>query len=68
MKEIIKTSLQIQDQFPELTKYIPEMPETPDGSQPGISPESLSRYNDSLKALLDKYAGQQVIIRKRDRK
>ncbi|MCX6317272.1 MAG: hypothetical protein NTW29_08270 [Bacteroidetes bacterium] len=56
-KDILKTTMQIQDQFPELSKYITEMPVTiPDESRPEITPDNLKAYDESLKSLLTKYA------------
>ena len=65
MTDILKTTMQIQEQFPELTKYIPEVPVTiPDNDSPEITSENLTGYNDSLKSLLAKYAGQQGKVKK----
>jgi len=56
-KEIIKTTLGIQQDFPELSKYIAEMPVTiPNVSKPEITTNNLSDYNDSLNELVTKYS------------
>jgi hypothetical protein len=66
MTDILKTTMQIQEQFPELSKYIPEMPVTiPDSPDPEITTESLNEYSDSLKSLLAKYSGQQGNVKKK---
>jgi hypothetical protein len=67
MTEILKTTMQIQEQFPELSKYIPEMPVTiPDSNSPEINSENLNEYNDSLKSLLAKYSSQQGAVKKKE--
>ncbi len=54
---IIKTTIEIQDKFPELSKFIDEMPVTiPDESSPKINSEVLEDYQLSLNSLLTKYA------------
>ena len=54
--DIIKITMTIQEIFPELSKYIIEMPETiPDSKTPEINVKNLSEYYDSLVALLKKY-------------
>ena len=54
--DIIKITMTIQEIFPELSKYIIEMPETiPDTKTPEINIKNLTEYYDSLVALLKKY-------------
>jgi hypothetical protein len=54
--EIFKITTIIDERFPELLKYIEEMPlETPERGT-AISKSSLSGYNNSLDALLTNYA------------
>lgn len=54
--EILKLTLKIKDQYPELSKYIEEMPVTiPDEKHPEITPNNLKAYYDSLTSLLNKY-------------
>jgi len=55
--EIIKTTERIEQSFPELSKYINEMPVTiPNESLPEISADSLNDYNNSLKTLATNYS------------
>ncbi len=55
--DILKITMTIQEKFPELSKYIAEMPETiPDSDDPEINIKNLKSYYDSLEALLKKYA------------
>lgn len=54
--KILKITLTINGQYPELSKYIEEMPETiPDDKNPEITLKNLNTYYDSLTAMLDKY-------------
>ena len=55
--EIMKTTMHINRHFPELSKFILEMPVTiPNSTHPEINSKILSDYYDSLTALLDDYA------------
>ena len=54
--KILKITMIIKDQYPELSKYIEEMPVTiPDEKDPEITRRGLRTYYDSLKAVLNKY-------------
>lgn len=54
--EILKITLLIQKDYPELTKYISEMPETiPNEESPEINTKILTEYYDSLKAIMTNY-------------
>ena len=54
--DILKITLVIQDKFPELSKYITEMPVTiPYEKHPEINLTALQDYYNSLYALLKKY-------------
>ncbi len=54
--KILKITMTIKDQHPELSKYIEEMPVTiPDEKHPEITLKSLKAYYDSLNAILNKY-------------
>lgn len=54
--KILEITLKIKDQYPELSKYIEEMPVTiPDEKKPEITQENLKAYYHSLNALLSKY-------------
>ena len=56
-KSIIKITIEIEEKFPELSKFIDEMPVTiPDKNSPKINSEVLEDYQLSLKSLLTKYA------------
>lgn len=53
---ILKITMKIRDQHPELSKYIEEMPITiPDENNPEITLKNLKAYYDSLNSLLTKY-------------
>jgi hypothetical protein len=56
-EEILQITMTIESKFPELSKYIGEMPvkfsDTPDHE---VSLKNLSSYYDSLVALLENYA------------
>jgi len=55
--DILKITMKIQQQFPELVQYITEMPVTiPDSNDPEISIKKLQEYYDSLTALVNKYS------------
>ena len=52
-----KLILEIQEKYPEMSKYIGEMPVTnPDKEHPDISRQNLTRYYEELKAIMKKYA------------
>lgn len=54
--DILKITLKIQAEYPELTKYLTEMPVTiPNVSSPLINVTTLSDYYESLKILLKDY-------------
>jgi hypothetical protein len=54
---ILKITMKIQEKFPELNKYITEMPVTiPDSNNPEINLKKLQEYYDSLTALVNKYS------------
>lgn len=55
--EILEMTMKIQEQFPELSKYIAEMPVTiPNASSPEINIKTLQEYYDSLAIMLRDYA------------
>lgn len=55
--DILKITMIIQEKFPELSKYIAEMPVTiPNVAIPEINRKTLTDYYDSLNNLLKKYA------------
>lgn len=55
--DILATTLLIHKRFPELSKYLEEMPITiPDMNSPVISNQVLMDYDESLRVLLHKYS------------
>ena len=55
--QILKTTMVIRKEYPELSKYLLEMPETiPDIENPEMNKKVLKDYLNSLKEILDKYA------------
>ncbi len=57
MENISKLTTTIRAEFPELMKFLNEMPETiPNVESPEITRKSLEEYFDSLENLLLKYA------------
>jgi hypothetical protein len=56
-KNILKITMTIRNEFPELMKYLNEMPDTiPNEESPEINKRTLQEYYDSLLDLLCKYA------------
>ncbi len=55
-KAILDITLKINSEFPELSKYISEMPVTiPDVEDPQINIKNLKEYYNSLDTLMKKY-------------
>ncbi len=55
---ILKITMTINEKFPELSKYMEEMPITiPNTENPVMGNKTLTDYYDSLVALLEKYEG-----------
>lgn len=55
-KKILNITLKIKVQYPELSKYLEEMPITiPDKKYPIITSKILQDYYNSLTSLLDNY-------------
>lgn len=53
---ILKTTMTIRKDYPELSKYLLEMPETIPGIEnPEMNKKVLNEYLNSLKEILDKY-------------
>ena len=58
---ILKTTMMIQETYPELSKYIGEMPvRISDSNDATTTIKNLQDYSDSLDALLKKYAKDHV--------
>ncbi len=56
-ENIIRITMTIRKEFPELMKFLNEMPETiPDQKSPEINDKILEEYFNSLKELLVNYA------------
>ncbi len=56
-KNIVKMTMTIRNEFPELMKFLGEMPQTiPNKESPEINIKILQDYYDSLEDLLRKYA------------
>lgn len=54
--KILKITLTIMEQYPELSKYIEEMPVTiPNENNPEITLSNLKTYYESLSLMLNKY-------------
>lgn len=53
---ILKKTLMIQERFPELSKYIEEMPITIPVNNPEINLKQLMDYYNSLENLIEKYS------------
>jgi hypothetical protein len=55
--DILKITLIIKGQYPELSKYIEEMPDTiPDKKKPAVNTKNLQTYYDSLLSLVKEYS------------
>ena len=56
-EKIVKITMTIREKFPELLKFLNEMPETiPDVNNPEINIVVLQNYFNSLENILRKYA------------
>ena len=56
-EKIVKITMTIRDEFPELLKFLNEMPETiPNEKNPEINVTNLQNYYNSLESTLRKYA------------
>ena len=53
---ILKITMKIRNDYPELSKYLSEMPVTiPDDSNPDVNIKILQDYYESLENILQKY-------------
>jgi hypothetical protein len=60
--KILKITMTIKDKYPELSKYIEEMPVTvPDEKHPEITTKNLKAYYDSLNSVLSSYIAEHPI-------
>jgi hypothetical protein len=63
--KILKITMTINDQYPELSKYLEEMPVTiPVEKNPEITLNNLKAYYDSLHSMLSKYTVKHLIKQK----
>ena len=63
--DILKITMVIQEKFPELSKYIAEMPVTiPNVATPEINVKILKDYYDSLEVLMKDYDKNHSIMLK----
>ena len=61
---ILSITMLIKDKYPELSKYIEEMPVTiPIDSDPEITIKNLKSYLDSLGNILNRYKLEQVLVK-----
>lgn len=57
---ILEITVKIRNEYPELLKYLSEMPVTiPDVDQPEVTIKILSDYLESLENLVEKYSNSQ---------
>lgn len=60
--DILKITMKIKEIFPELSKYIEEMPTKNIGADNNtINIKELKQYNDSLHQLLKKYSAEHIV-------
>jgi hypothetical protein len=61
--KIIKITMVIQDNYPELSKYLNEMPVTiPIDDRPEVNRKNLEKYYDSLLTLFRNYVAEHQLI------
>lgn len=61
-EKILTITMKIKDEYPELSKYLTEMPETiPDENDPEITLKNLKVYFESLSSLLNNYILEEAI-------
>ena len=59
IEAISRLTLEIQEKYPEMSKYIGEMPVTnPDKEHPGINSQILTDYYNELMAIMKRYASE----------
>jgi len=63
-EDILKITIKIQNEYPEISVYLNEMPVTiPNVSSPKINVNALSEYYESLKILLKDYIENKKLLR-----
>jgi len=61
-ERIMAITLEIQENYPELSKYVSEMTETiPNENYPDINSKKLKEYYDSLTAMVKKYKEEHIL-------
>ena len=61
--KILKITMAINEQYPELSKYIEEMPVTiPNEQNPNVTVDNLKSYYESLNLMLNKYKSEHPAI------
>lgn len=62
-ENILKITMTIRNEFPELMKYLSEMPVTiPTENSPQINITVLQEYYNSLETMLRKYAPNHILL------
>ena len=62
-ERIVAATLEIQEDYPELLKYLTEMTEPlPDEENPHVSHRNLKEYYDSLIAMVKHYKEEHLIM------
>ncbi len=63
-EDILKITTKIQNEYPEISVYLNEMPVTiPNVASPKINVNALSEYYESLKILLKDYIENKKLLR-----
>jgi hypothetical protein len=63
--KILKITMSIKNDYPELSKYLEEMPVTiPDEKHPDVSILKLKDYYDSLSSILNSYILEHPVVPK----
>ena len=59
--KILAITMEIREKYPELSKYLAEMPETiPNVPNPEINVPTLKEYYDSLQVMMKRYGAQHI--------
>lgn len=60
--KILKITMMIKENYPELSNYLSEMTDTiPDAENPEITTKKLKEYYESLNSLVKNYVREQII-------
>lgn len=64
-EEILALTAEIREKYPELEKFLGELPGTlPDTEHPEINSHSLRDYRDTLKSLIKNYIPEHIVLTK----